>query len=99
MMKAMYFNYPLKRTFIPRPNKERIDKELWELFSKMKINIPLIEAIRKIPRYVKFLKDLCTNKMRGSGHEHVSFSEIVTAVLQRKAQLKCRDPGTLPFHA
>ncbi|KAL0408192.1 UNVERIFIED_CONTAM: Retrovirus-related Pol polyprotein from transposon.6 [Sesamum radiatum] len=32
--------------------------------SKVEVNIPLIDAIKQIPRYAKFLKELCTNKGR-----------------------------------
>lgn len=69
-MKAMYFNYLLKITFIPRMKKETIDKELWELFRKVEMNIPLIKAIRQILGYAKFLKELCTNKMRQIAQGH-----------------------------
>ncbi|CAM8959491.1 unnamed protein product [Rhodiola kirilowii] len=44
------------------PKKYVMDREVWELFSKVEINIPLLEAIKQIPRYSKFLKELCTNR-------------------------------------
>ncbi|CAM8916953.1 unnamed protein product [Rhodiola kirilowii] len=46
------------------PKKYVMDKEVWELFSKVEINILLLEAIKQIPRYLKFLKELCTNRRR-----------------------------------
>ncbi|CAM8981754.1 unnamed protein product [Rhodiola kirilowii] len=50
---------------VSRTNKKcTTDKEIWELFSKVEISIPLIEAIQQIPRYAKFLKELCTNRRR-----------------------------------
>ncbi|CAM8953549.1 unnamed protein product [Rhodiola kirilowii] len=48
------------------PKKYVMDREVWELFSKVEINIPLLEAIKKIPRYSKYLKELCTNRRRGT---------------------------------
>ena len=38
--------------------------EIYELFKLVKLNIPLLEAIKKIPSYAKFLKDLCTVKRK-----------------------------------
>ncbi|RDY12472.1 hypothetical protein CR513_02730, partial [Mucuna pruriens] len=39
------------------------------MFYKVKINIPLLDAIKQIPKYTKFLKELCLHKrkkMKGS---------------------------------
>ncbi|XP_026435521.1 uncharacterized protein LOC113333225 [Papaver somniferum] len=41
-----------------KSNKETLYQEIWEIFKKIKVNIPLIEAIRQVPRYEKFLKEL-----------------------------------------
>ncbi|CAM8904949.1 unnamed protein product [Rhodiola kirilowii] len=76
------------------PKKYVMDKEVWELFSKVEINIPLLEAIRQIPRYSKFLKELCTNRRRGTQPDQELMSRNVSAVIQRKVPPKCGDPGT-----
>ncbi|CAM8956610.1 unnamed protein product [Rhodiola kirilowii] len=93
--------FPNSNTPLPFPmqvsktNKKSItDKEVWELFSKVEINIPLIEAIRQIPRYAKFLKELCTNRRRTTRNEQVMLGESVSAAIQRKVPKKCKDPGT-----
>ena len=64
----------------------------------MKVNIPLLDAIKQVPRYAKFLKDLYTNKKELSGNEKVSVEENVSAVLQKKMPTKCKDPSafTIP---
>lgn len=49
----------------------------------MEVNIPLIDAIKQVSRYAKFIKDLCTNKRKISGYE-VSMGKNVSAVLQEK---------------
>ncbi|XP_021754707.1 uncharacterized protein LOC110720015 isoform X2 [Chenopodium quinoa] len=69
------------------------EKETLDIFRKVEVNIPLLEAIRHVSRYAKFLKELCTNKRRLSGDEKVGVSENVSAVLQRKVLPKCKDPG------
>ena len=74
--------------------KEEQEKEILDTFWKVEVNIPLLDAIRQVPRYAKFLKELCTNKKKLRGDEKVSVSENVSAVLQRKLPPKCKDPGT-----
>jgi hypothetical protein len=41
-----------------RSKKEDKEKEILEVFKKVKLNIPLIDVIKQIPRYAKFLKEL-----------------------------------------
>ena len=42
--------------------KEEQEKEILETFRKVEVNIPLLDAIKQVPRYAKFLKELCSNK-------------------------------------
>ena len=65
-----------------------------ETFRKVDINIPLLDAIQQIPRYAKFLKDLCTNKRKFKDFEQVKLTEKVSAVLLRKLPPKLKDPGS-----
>ncbi|KAG8493404.1 hypothetical protein CXB51_010808 [Gossypium anomalum] len=71
--------------------KSKEDKEILETFRNVEINIPLLDAIRQISRYAKFLKELCTNKRKLTGNEKVSVGENVFAVLQWKMPVKCKD--------
>ncbi|KAH9802719.1 hypothetical protein KPL71_001504 [Citrus sinensis] len=74
--------------------KEEQEKEILETFRKVEVNIPLLDAIKQVPRYAKFLKELCSNKRKLSDNEKVSVGENVSVVLQRKLPPKCKDPGT-----
>ena len=48
----------------------------------MKVNIPLLDMIRQVPTYAKFLKDLCIVK-RGLNVENKAFlTEQVSAIIQ-----------------
>ncbi|CAM8949930.1 unnamed protein product [Rhodiola kirilowii] len=76
------------------PKRYVMDKDIWELFSRVEINIPLLEAIKQIPRYAKFLKELCTNRRRGTCVDQELMSRNVSAVIQRAVPPKCGDPGT-----
>ncbi|CAN6566338.1 unnamed protein product [Malus baccata var. baccata] len=75
--------------------KEEAEKDILETFRKVQVNIPLLDAIKQVPRYAKFLKELCTTRKRISNKEVVQVSENVSAVLQRKLPPKCKDPGEL----
>ncbi|CAN6679403.1 unnamed protein product [Malus baccata var. baccata] len=52
------------------------------------------DAIKQVPRYAKFLKELCTTRKRMSTKEVVKVGENVSAILQRKLPPKCNDPGS-----
>ncbi|KAM1573919.1 hypothetical protein ACFX1Z_043322 [Malus domestica] len=74
--------------------KEEAEKDILETFRKVQVNIPLLDAIKQVPRYAKFLKELCTSRRRISNKEVVQVSENVSAMLQRKLPPKCKDPGS-----
>ena len=61
----------------------------------MKVNnIPLLDMIKQVPTYAKFLKDLCTVK-RGLGIEKKAFlTKQVSAIIQSKTSMKYKDPGS-----
>ena len=45
-----------------------IQAEIWEVIRQVKVNIPLLDMIKQVPTYAKFLMDLCTLK-KGLGVE------------------------------
>ncbi|KAL0370823.1 UNVERIFIED_CONTAM: hypothetical protein Sangu_0400400 [Sesamum angustifolium] len=49
--------------------KEGEEKEIFEIFCKVEVNIPLLDTIKQIPRYENFLKELCTSKGKLKGNE------------------------------
>ena len=60
----------------------------------MKVNIPLLDMIKQIPTYAKFLKDMFTVK-KGLGIEKKAFlTEQVSAIIQSKTPVKYKDPGS-----
>ncbi|KAM2983177.1 hypothetical protein FF2_009137 [Malus domestica] len=90
-------DFPLNVPFPSRfkqTKKEQAEKDILETFRKVQVNIPLLDAIKQVPRYAKFLKELCTTRKRISNKEVVQVSENVSAVLQRKLPPKCKDPGS-----
>ncbi|KAM2845571.1 hypothetical protein COP1_028000 [Malus domestica] len=79
--------------------KEENEKDILEIFKKVQVNIPLLDAIKQVPKYATFFKKLCTTKKRIPEKEMVHVNENVSAVLQRKLSPKCKDPGssTIPY--
>jgi len=62
---------------------EEIDKEILETFRKVEVNIPLLDAIKQIPKYIKFLKELCTHKRRLKGNEKINMGRNVSTLIGR----------------
>ncbi|CAN6557478.1 unnamed protein product [Malus baccata var. baccata] len=84
---------PFPSRFVQTKNEEE-EKDVLETFRKVHVNIPLLDAIKQIPKYAKFLKKLCTTRKRIREKEVVHVSENVSALLQRKLPPKCKDPGS-----
>ncbi|KAL0321418.1 UNVERIFIED_CONTAM: hypothetical protein Sradi_5403300 [Sesamum radiatum] len=90
---ALPFPYRMSKS-----KEEEHAREILDTFKKVEINIPLLDAIKQIPKYAKFLKELCTNKRKLKDKERIIFGKNVSAVINRKLPEKCKDPGmfTLP---
>ena len=44
--------------------KDEKNKDLYETFHRCEVNIPLLDDIKQVPHYAKFLKELCTIKRK-----------------------------------
>ena len=86
-------NVPFPSRFM-QSKKEESEKDILEIFRKVQVNIPLLDAIKQVPKYDKFFKKLCTTNKRIPEKEVVHVSENVSAVLQRKLPPKNKDPGS-----
>ena len=58
-----------------------------EVLRQVKVNIPLLDMIKQVPTYAKFLKDLCIVK-RGQNVDKKAF-----LTEQVKTPVKYKDPG------
>ncbi|XP_062075563.1 uncharacterized protein LOC133779641 [Humulus lupulus] len=83
---------------IPYPQrlrKHNLDKQFakfLEVFKKLHINIPFAEALEQMPSYVKFMKEILSNKRKMGDYKIVALTEECSAILQRKLPKKLRDP-------
>ncbi|KAM2510336.1 hypothetical protein EV1_034258 [Malus domestica] len=69
-------NAPFPHRFM-QSKKEENEKDILETFRKVQVNIPLLDAIKQVPRYAKFLKELCTTRKRISNKEVVKVNDLV----------------------
>ncbi|XP_004295618.1 PREDICTED: uncharacterized protein LOC101300039 [Fragaria vesca subsp. vesca] len=67
--------------------------EILEVFKRVNINIPFLDAIQQVPLYAKFLKDLCTLKRKTNVPKKAFLTEQVSSIIQRKSPVKYKDPG------
>lgn len=51
------------------------------MFRKIHVNIPLIEALEQVPKYVKLLKDILSNKKKWEDVETFMLKEECSAIL------------------
>ncbi|CAN6554897.1 unnamed protein product [Malus baccata var. baccata] len=68
--------------------------DFMKTLAKVQINLPLIDAIKNIPYYAKFLKDVCTKKRKLVDLEKVILTEQCSAVLLHKLPPKKKNPGS-----
>ena len=74
----------------PKAKNSETDDHLLEAFKKVTITIPLIEAIKHIPSYVKFLKGICTPHRNP---KRIQLSETVSSIMMNSLPVKKRDTG------
>ena len=67
--------------------------EIFEVLKQVKVNIPLLDMIKQVPPYAKFLKDLCTIKRELNINKKVFLTEQVSAIIQCKTPIKYKNPG------
>ena len=65
-----------------------------EVLRQVKVNIPLLDIIKQVPAYAKFLKDLCTIKKGFDIEKKAFLTEQVSSIIQSKHPFKYKDPGS-----
>ena len=70
--------------FPQRLKKSKLDQQFakfLEVFKKLHINIPFVDALEQMPSYVKFMKDILSNKRKLGDFETVALTEECSAIL------------------
>ena len=77
-----------------RKKKSSVNQtEMLEVLRQVKVNIPLLDMIKQVPTYAKFLKDLCMVKRGLNVNKKAFLTEQVSAVIECKTPVKYKDPG------
>eukprot|EP00257_Ricinus_communis_P017192 XP_015575579.1 uncharacterized protein LOC107261374 [Ricinus communis] len=84
-------------SYSARLRQEKVDQQFGkflDLFKQLRINLPFVEAISQMPKYVKFLKEILNNKRRLEDLGLVTLNKECSAILQNKLPVKRRDLGS-----
>ena len=89
------------KTSVPPPFPQALRKkknsfnqiEMLEVLRQVKVNIPLLDMIKQVPTYAKFLKDLCMVKRGLNVNKKAFLTEQVNAIIECKTPVKYKDPG------
>ena len=77
-----------------RKRKNSVNQtEILEVLRLVKVNIPLLDMIKQVPTYAKFLKDLCTVKRGFNVNKKAFLTEQVSAIIECKTPVKYKDSG------
>ena len=77
-----------------RKRKKPVNQiEILEVLRQVKVNIPLLDMIKQVPTYAKFLKDLCTVKRGFNVNKKAFLTEQVSAIIECKTPVKYKNPG------
>ena len=79
----------LKHLIAQKPRLNESNDNLLEAFKKVTIIIPLIDAIKHILSYAKFLKGICTPHRNP---RKIQLSETVSSIMMNFIPIKKRDP-------
>ena len=67
--------------------EEQLSK-LLNMFKKIEINIPFVEALAQMLNYAKFIKDILSKKMRFVEEEVVNLTATYNVVIKKNLPLK-----------
>ncbi|XP_074304882.1 uncharacterized protein LOC141639726 [Silene latifolia] len=89
--------YVLPIPFPQRLARVRLEQKYRKFMNMMKginITMPFIDAIKEIPTYGKFLKELISNKNAMQPSTTVNLSKECSAILMNEVSQKLEDPGS-----
>nr|XP_025617122.1 uncharacterized protein LOC112709454 [Arachis hypogaea] len=69
----------------------QLNPKMVDIFKKVEVTIPLFYTIRQVPKYAKFLKDLCLNKEKINELETIPLGSSISALMGAIPE-KCGDP-------
>ncbi|XP_073152736.1 uncharacterized protein [Henckelia pumila] len=90
-------NIVIPPSFPAALKKAKLDSQFskfLEVFKKLHINIPFVDALLQMPSYANFLKKILASKRKIEEHIMVNLTENYSALVQNKILPKLKDPGS-----
>jgi hypothetical protein len=75
-----------------KKKKKGLMTEVFDIFKKADVNLPLLNLINRVPAYAEFVKNLCMHKKKFFGEEKIVLKEEASAIIQRRASRGIHDP-------
>nr|XP_009615814.1 uncharacterized protein LOC104108477 [Nicotiana tomentosiformis] len=79
---------------LKKKSDDRMYNKFPDMLSQIQLNLPLVDVLREIPKYAKYIKDIVANKRQFTEFETVKLTEECTSRIQRKLPQKLKDPGS-----
>ena len=64
------------------------------MFKKLEINIPFVDVLAQMPNYVKFMKEIMSNKKKLEAYGTVNLTKNCNAIIQQKLPEKLKDSSS-----
>ncbi|XP_070035502.1 uncharacterized protein [Nicotiana tomentosiformis] len=82
-----------------KKNDDHMFHKFLDMLKQIHLNIPLLDMVREVPKYEKYIKDIVENKRRLTEFETGALTEECTSRIQHKLPEKIKDPGsfTIPM--
>ncbi|XP_019263643.1 PREDICTED: uncharacterized protein LOC109241362 [Nicotiana attenuata] len=77
-----------------KKNDDHMFHKFLDMPKQIHLNIPLVDTLREVPKYAKYIKDIVENKRRLTEFETVALTEECTSRIQHKLPQKLKDPGS-----
>ncbi|XP_024022409.1 uncharacterized protein LOC112091902 [Morus notabilis] len=84
---------PFPQRFQKKALDEQFEKFL-NIFKRIHINIPFVDALEQMPNYAKFMKVVMSKKCKLEDYETVKLTEQCSAIIKRQLPEKLKDPGS-----
>ena len=84
---------------LQKARREEQFSKFLEIFKKIEINIPFVEAINQMPNYAKFMKEILSKKKKIAKEGIVNLTATCSAVIQRSLLAKMKDPSSFTISA
>ena len=80
--------------WLKKSKSEKQFAKFLDIFKKLHINIPFLEALENMQSYVKFMKKILASKKKLEEYGTITLTEECSAILQKKLPQKLQDRGS-----